>query len=139
MGKLFRSPKVENKYSVKYLDLKFLKVVDRSKLQEPLFWRNNVISAWCISGSTYPYTDNGSKDYGDESSYWLGIYDEDAKHYKGKVMVHFSAFGGMCNYVFNEFYSPSSIKSEDDLSIQEMFLEKLNYLLDNGILILDRR
>lgn len=40
-----RKPKVENKYNLKPSDINKLIVKDRSKIKEPLFWRNNVINA----------------------------------------------------------------------------------------------
>lgn len=46
-----RKPKVENKYNLKPSDINKLIVNDRSKIKEPLFWRNDVINAWCISKS----------------------------------------------------------------------------------------
>lgn len=46
-----RKPKVENKYNLKPGDIPNLVILDRSKIRSPLFWRNDVINAWCISGS----------------------------------------------------------------------------------------
>ena len=40
----------------------------------------------------------------------------------------------MCHYNFNKFYDYSKIENETDLEVQEMFLEKINMLLDEGIL-----
>ena len=127
-----RKPTVKNKYNLTMKDCRHLAVKDRSKICEPLFWRNDVINAWCISGSTA----KNSKDdeYGCYNEFWLGIYDEDAKAYAGKVKVQFSAYGGMCHYNFNKFYDYSKIENEVDLEVQEMFLEKINVLLDEGIL-----
>lgn len=47
-----RKPKIENKYNLSFSDVKKLKVGDRSKVCEPLFWRNDVVNAWCISETT---------------------------------------------------------------------------------------
>ena len=46
-----REPKIKNKYHLKPADISRLVVNDRSKIKEPLFWRNDVINAWCISKS----------------------------------------------------------------------------------------
>ena len=127
-----RKPTVKNKYNLTMKDCRHLAVKDRSKICEPLFWRNDVINAWCISGST---AKNAKEDeYGCYNEFWLGIYDEDAKAYAGKVKVQFSAYGGMCHYNFKKFYNYSEIENEIDLEVQEMFLEKINVLLDEGIL-----
>ncbi len=126
MGK-FREPKVKNKYNLKVADLRKLVVLKPECICEPLFWRNSVIDAWCLSGEV------GSIP-GTEVSYWLGIYDENARAYKGKTRVSFSSFGGMCGYNFNVFFKESDIETIQDLEMQEQFMDKINYLLDNGIL-----
>lgn len=127
-----RKPTVKNKYNLTMKDCRHLIVKDRSKICEPLFWRNNIVSAWCISGSTAKSAKEDEYCCYDE--FWLGVYDEDAKAYAGKVKVNFSAYGGMCNYNFNKFYDYRKIENEADLEVQEMFLEKINVLLDEGIL-----
>jgi len=118
-----RKPTVKNKYKIKVSDLNKLVLLDKDKLCEPLFWRNNIINAWCISDGTYSEMD----------TYWIGVYDEDAESYKGKIKVYFTSYEGMCDYKFRKFYCYDEISCEDDLRVQEMFLEKLNYLLDNNI------
>lgn len=126
-----RKPTVKNKYKLTFQDIKKLKIKDRSKLKEPLFWRNNVVSAWCISESTA----KNSKDqrYGTYNDYWIGIFDEDAKR-KKKLEVTCSAYGGMATYKFKKFFDYSEIENEMDLEIQEKLLAKVNLLIDEGIL-----
>ena len=89
-----RKPTVKNKYNLKPSDINKLKILDRSKIKEPLFWRNNVIDAWCLSVNT----SKNSKDleFGTYSEFWLGIYDDDAKSYAGKIRYNFSAYGLGC-------------------------------------------
>lgn len=131
-----RKPTVKNKYKLTMKDCKHLVVKDRSKICEPLFWRNDVIKAWCASGSTaknfYKYGEDSS------SSFWIGVYDEDAKAYANKVRVEFDAYGGMCSYKFNKFFDYSEIECEDDLRVQEIFLERINMLIDEGVLEVKR-
>lgn len=126
-----RKPRVKNKYKLTFSDIKKLKIKDRSKLQEPLFWRNQVISAWCISETT---TKN-SKDsiYGTYNDYWIGIFDEESKR-KKKIDVMCDAYGGMATYKFKKFFDYSEIENEIDLEIQEKLLAKINFLIDEGIL-----
>ena len=135
MQKLHRNPEVCNKYKLTIKDIKKLKVGNRALIGEPVFWRNNVINAWCISGSSGTEADHR---FGTDNGYWIGIYDEDAKAYAGKFRINFSTYGGMCGYNFNSFFKPKDIENENDLRIQELFLEKINYLIDNGILVIDR-
>lgn len=123
-----RKPKVKNKYNLTYKDLSKLKVLNRDKICEPLFWRNNVIEAWCITQKT---RDNG---FGDESSFLLRVYDEDAKAYKGKIRVCFDSYGGMFGYKFKKFFDYEDIDNELDLEIQEKFISTISYLLDEKIL-----
>ena len=38
-----RKPQVDNKYNLTMAKIRRLKIADRSKVCEPLFWRNDVI------------------------------------------------------------------------------------------------
>lgn len=42
----------------------------------------------------------------------------------------------MCGYVFEKFFDPSEMDNDLDFEIQEKFLEKINQLIDEGILIM---
>lgn len=126
-----RKPRVKNKYNLTIPQIRKLVIKDRSQVCAPLFWRNNVISAWCISGHAGNKADERLST---DNEYWIGIYDEDAKAYKGKFRFEFFTYGGMCGYRFEKFFQPADIECENDLLIQERFLEKINELLDKGIL-----
>lgn len=119
-----RKPKVRNKYNLTLKDIRNMGI-DRTKLNSPLFWRNDVVKAWCISQSI------GNSNFCDETTYWLGIYDDESK----KIKISFDCHGGMCSYKFEKFYQPKDLECETDLKIQELFLEKIHYLIENGILI----
>lgn len=123
-----RQPRVKNKYNLTINYIRSLEILDRSKIKEPLFWRNKSMEAWCISGNTIM----SSKDsqFGTYSSYWLGIRD----FKPDKVELIISSYGGMCGYNFNEFYNEEDIENDIDLRIQEIILEDANYLIDEGIL-----
>ena len=108
-----------------------MRVIDKDRIQQEPFWRNDVIRAWCLS-DTIGTTDDIR--YGTDSSYWIGIYDEDAKHYAGKIRYSCTAFGGMCLYNFKEFFNHKEIEREIDLEIQEKLLSRVNWLLDEKIL-----
>ena len=126
-----RKPKIPNKYNLTPAMIPKLKY-DRSKIGEPVFWRNNVIDAWCITRDTA----KNSKDYefGTYDSFWLGIYDDNAKSHAGKLKFWFDSYGGMCDYNITKFYDESQIDDMDDLEIQEKALEVLNQLIDDGVL-----
>ena len=129
-----RTPTVLNKYNITPKDLRRVKVINRTKIQTPPFWRNDVIKAWCL-------TDTTIKDSRDEvfctyNSYWIGIYDEDSPH-KNKFAYTVSSYGGMCSYVFDKFFDPTEIEHEIDLEIQEKFLATINWLLDEKIIELN--
>ena len=123
-----RAKKVANKHHLTISKIKQMHVLDRSKVHKPLFWRNEVIKAWCISEEV------GNPKFGDETSYWIGIYDEDAPAYAGQIRINFSTYGGMCGYNFEKFFQPEDIECDDDLRIQQKFLAKINYLLEEGII-----
>lgn len=128
-----RKPNVPNKYNLTRNDLRHLAIIDRSQICEPLFWRNNVIDAWCISGGS------GKGLYSEWiNSFWIGVYDKSAKAYAGKVKVDFSACEDMCSYNFEKFYAPEDIESDIDLAVQEKFLLVMNELLDKKILGVQR-
>lgn len=125
MSKVDIRPTVKNRYKLKISDIKKLKIKDRSKVCEPLFWRNEVIKAWCICGVVGKFED---------AEYWIGIYDEDAPAYAGKFKFNFTTYMGMCSYTFEKFYDKAEIENNNDWQIQEKFLAKINELLDLGIL-----
>lgn len=119
-------PKVENKYHLTVKDIRHLKILDRTKIVGPLWWRNDVISAWCISRSV-------GSDF-DSNSFWIGVYDDNAKAYAGKIRVSFDSYDGMCGYNFNKFYNLKDIENWMDYKIQEEALGVINQLIDDGIL-----
>lgn len=124
-----RKPKVENKYNLKPKDIQRAIILDRERLKHPPFWRNNVVQAWCLSDGT------GKGYYGDcECSYWIGFYDEDAKAYKGKILLDCAAYEGMCSYNFKQFFDYSEIENEADLELQEKLLSRINWLIDEAII-----
>ena len=133
---VMREPTVPNIYNLTIPMIRQLRV-DRSKVGEPWFWRNNVISAWCLSGSTAKCA--ADDEFGTTDEYWLGVYDEDAKAYAGKIRVSFSTYGGMCGYNFKEFYNPKDIENELDLEIQEKFLKVMNDLIERGIFMMPEK
>ena len=126
-----RQPTVENKYNLTMAKIRKLKIVDRSQIGKPLFWRNDVIGAWCIVGSAGSDMDIR---FGTDNEFWIGIYDDKAKAYAGKFRVHLMSYGGMCGYKFNQFFREKDIENDNDLLIQEKFLSKINELIDLGIL-----
>jgi len=126
-----REPKVKNKYNLKPNDITKLIVLDRTQIKEPLFWRNSVIDAWCISKGIGTPAD---LKYGTENGVWLGIYDEDAKAYKKKIRFSCTSYGGMCGYNFKKFFDYKEIENENDLLTQEFLLDTINNLIDMKIL-----
>ena len=122
---LIQNPRVPNKYNLTIKDIAKLKIGDKSKIGPPIFWRNNIVNAWCISFDSECITKNSLS----PSSYWLGIYDDFTFEF------YFLAYGDMCSYNFKEFYKPEDIESLDDLLVQEKFLDRINYFIDEGILV----
>lgn len=129
-----RKSTVENKYNLTITKIRKLHIADRSKICRPMFWRNDVINAWCISDSAGTKKDH---EFCTDNGYWIGIYDEDAKAYAGRFRFNFSTYGGMCGYKFEKFFQKKDIENENDLLIQEKFLSKINELIDIGILSLE--
>ena len=126
-----RKPRIPNKYDLTPAKIRKLKY-DRSKIGEPVFWRNNVINAWCITRDTAK--DGNDYTFGTYDSFWLGIYDDNAKSYAGKLRIDFDSWGGMMSYNFDTFYDELQIDNMMDLEIQEKALEILNQLIVDGVL-----
>ena len=124
-----RKPRVKNKYNLKPKDIQRAIVLDYEKLKQPPFWRNNVVSAWCLSDGTGEGYFGGHID-----SYWIGFYDKDAKAYAGKIRLNCSSYEDMCGYNFKKFFDPKEIENEIDLELQEKLLERINWLIDEGII-----
>ena len=77
-----RKPKVQNKYNLKPKDICRAVILDEKRIHQKPFWRNNVVSAWCLSEGV------GEGYFGDSiDSYWIGFYDKDAKSYAGKYVL----------------------------------------------------
>lgn len=131
-----RKPKVENKYNLKPKDIQHAKILDYDRLHKPPFWRNDVVQAWCLSDDTCK---NAKDDeYGCYDSYWIGFYDENAKAYAGRIILECSAYGDMCYYKFDNFFDAKEIFNEMDLEIQEKLLSRINWLIDEGIIEINR-
>lgn len=128
---VMREPKVENKYDLTISQIKELRIADRSKIKEKRFWRNEQIHAWCLSGHAGTKKD---EEFCTDDEYWMEFYDEDATKYAGAFRFDFTTYGGMYGYNFEEFFRQDNIECENDLKIQELFLKRINWLLDEGIL-----
>ena len=131
-----RKPKIKNKYKLTISKIKKLKY-NREKIGEPIFWRNNVVDAWCISKTTAK--NSKDREFCTYNSFWLGIYDDDAESFAGKIVIDVSAHGGMCNYKFEKFYDMKDIENEMDLEIQELILETINFLIEEKILYIENK
>jgi hypothetical protein len=129
-----RIPKIKNKY-IKPKDIQNAIVLDKNKIMQPPFWRNDVIGAWCL-------LDNTCKTQYDRlfctyNEYWIGFYDDNAESHAGEIKLTCSSYGGMCGYNFNEFFDPKEIEDEKDLEIQEKLLSRINWLIDQGIILIE--
>lgn len=126
-----RKPRVENKYNLEPKDVTNAIVIDRERLKQEPFWRNDEVQAYCL------FERVGKGYYGSSmSDYWIGFYDEDAKSYAGKIRLTCSCFEGMCSYNFKRFFDYSEIEYEIDLELQEKLLSRINWLIDEGIITL---
>lgn len=124
-----RKPKVKNKYNLKPKDIEKAIILDYEKLKQPPFWRNNVIDAWCLSGSS------GKGFYGSHiNSYWIGFYDDDARAYAGKIRLDCTTHEDMYGYNFKNFFDYKEIENETDLELQEKLLDRINWLINEKII-----
>lgn len=124
-----RKPKIENKYNLKPKDIQRATILDFERLKQSPFWRNDVIGAWCLSGGS------GKGFYGGYiNTYWIGFYDNDAKHYAGRIRLDCGSYEDMCGYEFKNFFDYTEIDTEIDLVLQEKLLDRINWLIDEKII-----
>lgn len=127
-----RKPKVENKYNLKPKDIERAVILDYDKLHQEPFWRNDNIGAWCIYGEA------GKGYYGAMDSYWIGFYDADAKEHAGEIRLSCDTYEDMCHYNFENFFDYSEIEFLADLELQEKLLERINWMIDEGIIRIEK-
>ena len=131
-----RKPKLENKYNIRPEDLNKAEVIDRDRITRAPFWRNDLIKAWCLSGTTA----KNASDNCIAGEYWICFYDIDAPTAKaGKVTSECSSYGGECTYKFKDFYKMKDIDNDTDLKLQELFLEQINWLIDSHIIKITKK
>lgn len=116
------NPRVKNKYDLTPDIIRSLKTAKPEELGNPeYFWKNqNYPGDGCVSAIIGPYED---------ASFFLRVSPEGVEDFSVAVMM-------LCSYHFTEFYNPDEIKSSYDMRIQELILEKINRLIDDGILCL---
>lgn len=130
MQKLPYTPRVKNKYSLTIKDIENLRVGRRDLINPNLFWWNSLCSAWFISR-----VDDSKMEDANCNEFWITIYDEKAPRNAGKFTFKITRSSGVHPYSFEEFYNPKDIESNNDLIIQEKFLNTINQLIDMGILL----
>lgn len=128
-----RKPKVKNQYDLKPKDIEKAVILDYDRLHKSPFWRNDVVQAWCLSGGSGKGYYDGWMD-----SYWIGFYDKDAKSYASKIRLSCRAMEDMCNYNFKSFFDYTEIDNEVDLELQEKLLERINWLIDERIIKIEK-
>ena len=141
MKKLHREPVVENKYHLNTKKVKNLKILNREKLKDFGFWYNSVVCGWCYSFEI------GDETSCADNSFWLCVYDDRIINVygskreinkqlgkEGTVDFHFCVYGSSVCWDIQKFYNPRDIENENDLKIQEIFIKKINELIDENIL-----
>lgn len=103
------------------MDIQKAVLLKPERLLKKPFWRNDVVKAYCLSGSA------------GYDGYWIGFYDADAPTYAGRICLRCHCWDGMGSYKFKKFFDPDEIENADDLHLQEKLLEVLNWLIDEGI------
>lgn len=116
-----------NKYHLTRDMLKQIKVLEPSKITEPLFRFNSVIDKWMI-------TKNTAKNALDWSCLTYDEFMIMVDPLTWTAYVEFHAWGGMASYNFQDFFNPDEIEFQIDLEIQEQFIETINDLLDCKII-----
>lgn len=114
-----------NKYNLSPKNIKNLKILDWEKLKNKT-WHNDSLTGnwWChLEGC------NLEGEYNDEDEFWIGFNEDD-----DRIDCHFTAFEGMCDYYFDEFYRLDDIENIYDMNVQINVISWLNKMIDEGIL-----
>lgn len=118
-----RKSRVENKYNLKPKDIERAEVLDRERLKEKPFWRNDALKAWCLSEWVVNEDD---RKFGSGNEYDIAFYDS------GEIELFCSCMS-VISYNFKTFFNPNEIDHENDLILQEKLLDRLNWLIDEKI------
>lgn len=121
--------KYPNKYGFTPKNIKTVQILDWDKLKKHT-WYNEAMKKtghwWCHFEGNQPtllkFLDNGDE-------FWIGFREED-----NKVDCHFSCFGGMAWYRFDEFYNAEEIENIFDMQVQIYAIRYLNMLVEEGII-----
>ena len=116
-----------NVYEIKPSDVEKATILNKERLKDYPFWRNQILRAYCLSEKIGT---NEDKRNGNFNTYWIGFYDN------GKVDLSCTRCGDMVAYSFSEFFNTKDIKSENDLYLQVKLLKKINWLIENNIISL---
>lgn len=119
-----REPLIKNYFSLSIPIIRRMVVKNRALVAGPPFERNESIHAWMIQ-----------KSIGEGETlrlFWIAIYDTDAPSFTGKFRFYFQK--GKEKWKFDKFYNKKDLLIENDMMIQEMFLEQIYKLLDMEIL-----
>lgn len=118
-----RKPRVENKYNLKPKDIERAEVLDRERLKEEPFWRNDVVKAWSLSEWV---GDEEDRTFNSGNEYIICFYDS------GEIKL-FCTCMGLFTYNFKTFFDPGKMETINDLILQEKLLDRLNWLIDERI------
>lgn len=118
-----RKPRIKNKYNLKPKDIENAEVLDRKRLKEKPFRRNEVIKAWCLSEWI---GDGEDRKYGTGNWYQITFCDS------GEIKLLCTCME-MLSYDFKTFFNAKEIDHENDLVLQEKLLNRLNWLIDERI------
>lgn len=124
-----RKPRIENKYNLKPKDIERAIVLDRERLKEEPFWRNDVVKAWCLSWCLSEWVGDEDEEYrtlNSSNEYTICFYDS------GEIKL-FCTFMGLFTYNFKTFFDPGKMENINDLILQENLLNRLNWLIDERI------
>lgn len=118
-----RKSRVENKYNLKPKDIERAEVLDRKRIKEKPFRRNDVVKAWCLSAWI---GDEEDRKFCTGNEFRILFYDS------GEIKL-FCTCMEILSYDFKTFFNPNEIDHENDLILQEKLLDRLNWLIDERI------
>lgn len=127
-----RSPRVENKYCFYLGDLKYVSVADYNALKKPPFTYDENTSSYLLTVCTVGEDEKNTRE--DWGEVLIRFYENATKTGINNISVKCHTEAGKYGYSFNGFFKARTIENLGELEVQEITLECINRMLDDGVL-----
>lgn len=127
-----RTPRVDNKYCFYLGDLKYVSVGNYEALKKTPFTYDENTGSYLLTACTVSEQEKSTRD--DWGEVIIRFYENATKTGINNISVKCHTEAGKYGYSFNGFFKARTIENLGELEVQEITLECINRLLDEGIL-----